>query len=141
MWPGKFVIKGILHPEDAIRAAEHGVDGLIVSNHGGRKIDRAMASVDAFPAIHAAVGDRMTLMLDSGIRRGSDIVTALCLGAKFCFVGRATLYGVAAGGIAGAKRAIAILRNEVDILLSQLGVPNARELGPDMLHREYGGAL
>ena len=136
MWPGKFVIKGIMHPEDAKRVADYGVDGIIVSNHGGRKIDRAMSSVEAFPAINGAVGDRMTLMLDSGIRRGSDIVTALCLGAKFCFVGRATLYGVAAGGLPGARRAIAILRNEVDTLLSQLGYPNAADLSPDTLTRD-----
>ncbi len=133
MWPGKFVLKGIMHPDDALRAAEQGVDGIIVSNHGGRKIDRTTSSVEAFPAIDAAVGDKMTLMLDSGIRRGSDIVTALCLGAKFCFVGRATLYGVAAGALPGARRAIAILRGEIDTLLSQLGCPNAAQLGPGTL--------
>ena len=136
MWPGKFVLKGIMRADDAVRAAEHGVDGLIVSNHGGRKIDRAASPVEVFPAINAAVGNKMTLMLDSGIRRGSDIVTALCLGAKFCFVGRATLYGVAAGALPGARRAIAILRSEIDILLSQLGCPEAARLGPDILYRD-----
>ena len=133
LWPGTFVIKGILHPDDAVRAADVGVDGIIVSNHGGRRIDRAPSSIDVFPAIHAAVGNRMTLMLDSGIRRGSDIVTALCLGAKFCFVGRATLYGVAAGGLAGANRAVAILHNEIDLVMAQVGCTALPRLGPEFL--------
>jgi (S)-mandelate dehydrogenase len=133
MWPGKFVLKGILHPGDAMRAAQEGVDGLIVSNHGGRKLDRAPSALEIFPLVRAAVGDRMTLMLDGGIRRGSDIVTALCLGANFCFLGRATLYGVAAGGLAGAQRAIAILKHEIDILMGQLGCTDLRHLGADML--------
>jgi L-lactate dehydrogenase (cytochrome)/(S)-mandelate dehydrogenase len=137
LWPGTFVLKGILHADDALRAAGAGVDGIIVSNHGGRRIDRAPSSIDVFPAIHAAVGNRMTLMLDSGIRRGADIVTALCLGAKFCFVGRATLYGVAAGGLDGANRALSILRNEVDLVLAQLGCDKVSRLGPQYL---FGGA-
>jgi (S)-mandelate dehydrogenase len=136
MWPGKFVLKGILHPDDAMRAAQCGVDGLIVSNHGGRKLDRAPSSLDVLPMVHAAVGDNLTLMLDSGIRRGSDIVTAMCLGAKFCFVGRASLYGVTAGGLAGAQRAIAILRHEVDVLMGQLGCTDLARVGPDLLFRE-----
>jgi (S)-mandelate dehydrogenase len=133
LWPGSFVLKGILHPDDAVRATAAGVDGIIVSNHGGRKLDRAPASIDVFPQIHAAVGDKTTLMLDSGIRRGSDIVTALCLGAKFCFVGRATLYGVAAGGLAGAQRAVAILRNEIDVVMAQIGCSAVPRLAVEFL--------
>ena len=133
LWPGNFVIKGIMHPEDALRAAELGVDGLIVSNHGGRQLDRAPSPVEVLPAINAAVGDRMTLMLDSGVRRGADVLVALCLGASFVFLGRPTLYGAAAAGVAGAGRAIDILRQEIELALAQMGCPSLRELGPDCL--------
>ena len=115
------MVKGILHPDDAVRAVELGADGIIVSNHGGRQLDRGPASVDMFPAINAAVGGRTILMLDSGIRRGSDIITALCLGARFVFTGRATLYGLAAGGLPGVSKAIAILRHEVETVGRQMG--------------------
>jgi L-lactate dehydrogenase (cytochrome)/(S)-mandelate dehydrogenase len=93
-----------------------------------------------FPLIRAAVGDRVALMLDSGITRGSDIVTAFCLGARFVFVGRATLYGVAAGGAAGARRAIGILRNEVDIALGQIGCATPAELGERFLLSSFAGS-
>jgi L-lactate dehydrogenase (cytochrome)/(S)-mandelate dehydrogenase len=122
-----------MHPDDARRAAEIGVDGIIVSNHGGRQLDRAPSPIEVFPAIKAAVGDRLTLMLDSGVRRGADIVIACCLGAQYVFVGRATLYGAAAGGLPGARRAIAILRTEIDLVLAQLGCPSLAELGPQFL--------
>ena len=97
-WPRKMVLKGVMHPEDAQRAAAIGIDGLMISNHGARQLDRAPSPLEVLPVIRDLVGDKMTLMLDSGIRRGSDVITALCLGAKFCFVGRWTLYGLAAGG-------------------------------------------
>jgi L-lactate dehydrogenase (cytochrome)/(S)-mandelate dehydrogenase len=132
-WPGALVLKGIMHPADATRALAIGVDGIMVSNHGGRQLDRAPAPVDVLPAINAAVGDKMTLMYDSGIRRGSDAVTALCLGAKYVFVGRATLYGVAAGGCAGATRALAIFRDEIDRTMMHIGVPDIKGLGPHRL--------
>jgi (S)-mandelate dehydrogenase len=109
------------------------VDGIMVSNHGARQLDKAPSPVEVFPAIRDAVGDRVTLMIDSGIRRGSDVVAALCLGAKYCFVGRATLYGAVAGGKAGAAKALAILRNEIDLTLAQMGAPNLAALGPDFL--------
>ena len=118
---GALLVKGILAPQDALRAVAAGIDGIIVSNHGGRQLDRSITSLDAFPAIHAAVGDRVTLMLDSGIRRGSDVVAALCLDAKFTFIGRPTLYAVAAGGQAGASRAIQMLRREIDLVMAQIG--------------------
>jgi L-lactate dehydrogenase (cytochrome)/(S)-mandelate dehydrogenase len=133
LWPGKLVLKGVMHPDDARRAAALGVDGIMVSNHGGRQLDRSPGPIEVLPAIAAAVGDRMTLMYDSGIRRGSDVITALCLGAKFAFVGRHTLYGVSAGGLGGAMRALAILRNEIDITMGQMGAPNIASLGPQFL--------
>jgi len=136
LWPGKLVLKGIMHPDDATRAAAMGVDGIMVSNHGARQLDRAPAPVEVLPAITAAVGDKMTVMYDGGIRRGSDIVTALCLGAKFVFVGRPTLYGVAAGGAPGAARALQIFRNEIDLVMGQMGAPDIKSLGPQFLFWE-----
>jgi (S)-mandelate dehydrogenase len=136
LFPRPLVVKGILHPADAIRAAEIGVDGIIVSNHGGRQLDQAPASLDALPAIVAAVGDRLTVMLDSGVRRGADILIAHCLGAQFVFFGRPTLYGAVAGGIAGVEKAIGIFRNEVDLVMAQIGCPSLAELGPDFLWRD-----
>jgi L-lactate dehydrogenase (cytochrome)/(S)-mandelate dehydrogenase len=132
-WPGKLVVKGIMRPADALRCAEHGVDGIIVSNHGGKALDRAPASLEALPPIKAAVGDRLPVMLDSGVRRGSDIIIACCLGADFVFLGRATLYGVAAAGQAGAARALDILREEIDITLGLIGCPRFDDLGVDFL--------
>lgn len=136
LWPGKLVIKGIMHPDDAERAVALGADGILVSNHGGRQLDRAPAPIDVFPAIDAAVGDRTTLMLDSGIRRASDIITALCVGAKYTFLGRAGLYGVSAGGLAGARRVVEILRSELDLNMGQMGCPRIADLGPDCLWTE-----
>jgi len=136
LWPGTLVVKGIMRPEDAERAVAAGADGILVSNHGGRQLDRAPAPIDMFPAIDAAVGDKTTLMLDSGIRRGSDIITSLCVGAKFTFLGRAGLYGVSAGGEAGARRVIEILRTELDLNMGQMGCPTVADLGPDCLWTE-----
>ncbi|MGE5513613.1 MAG: alpha-hydroxy acid oxidase [Bacteroidota bacterium] len=133
IWPRTFVIKGIMHPDDATRAAAIGVDGIMVSNHGGRQLDRAPSPVEVLPAIREAVGDKLTLMLDSGVRRGADILAALCLGAKFVFVGRWTLYGVAAGGLPGARHALGVMNNEVDLAMGQMGVPDIPSLGPDFL--------
>jgi len=137
LWKGRLVIKGVLHPADAVRAVELGADGIIVSNHGGRQLDRGPASVDMFPLVRAAVGNRATLMLDSGIRRGSDIVTALCLGADFTFVGRATLYGLAAGGVPGIRKAIAILRHEVETAGRHLGCADVAALCADYLRSPH----
>ena len=136
LWPRNLVIKGIMHPSDAIRAAALGVDGIMVSNHGARQLDRSAAPIEVLPAICEAVGDRVTLMLDSGIRRGSDILTALCLGAKFVFVGRWTLYGVAAGGQAGADHAVGMIRSDVATTMCQLGAPDIAALGEDFLFRD-----
>jgi L-lactate dehydrogenase (cytochrome)/(S)-mandelate dehydrogenase len=116
-----------------VRAANAGVNGVIVSNHGGKTLDRAPATVDALVAIAAAVGDRIVVMLDSGVRRGSDVIVGLCLGARFVFVGRAALYGVTVGGVAGARRALDILREEIDMTMALIGCQSVAELGPDFL--------
>lgn len=133
LWPRHLVIKGIMHPADASRAASMGVDGIMVSNHGARQLDRAPSPVDVLPAICDAVGDKLTVMLDSGIRRGSDVLSALCLGAKFVFVGRWTLYGVTAGGQEGAHHAVRMIRGDVATTMCQLGAPDIRSLGRDFL--------
>jgi L-lactate dehydrogenase (cytochrome)/(S)-mandelate dehydrogenase len=135
VWPRHLVVKGIMYREDAVRAAAIGVDGLIVSNHGGRQLDQAPSPLEVLPGIRDAVGDKLTLMLDGGIRRGADIVIAMCSGARFVMVGRATLYGAAAGGIEGVRRAINILREEVDLILGQIGCPNVTELDESFLLR------
>jgi L-lactate dehydrogenase (cytochrome)/(S)-mandelate dehydrogenase len=135
MWSRNLVIKGIMHPDDAVRAAELGCDGIVVSNHGARQLDRAPGAIEVLPGIVEAVGDRMTVMLDSGVQRGSDIVTALCLGAKFVFVGRATLYGVTAGATPGAAKAIDILRQEFDLIMGQIGCPAQADLGPEYIFK------
>lgn len=133
LWPRNLVLKGIMRPDDALRAAEVGVDGLMVSNHGARQLDRAPSPLDVLPAIDAAVGERMTLMLDGGVRRGSDVLIALCLGAKFVFLGRPTLYGAIAGGTPGAAKAASILRQEIDTVMAQIGCPSLDQLGPDFM--------
>jgi len=133
LWPRNLVLKGIMRPDDAIRAADCGVDGIMVSNHGARQLDRAPSPLDVLPAIDAAVGDRMTLMLDGGVRRGSDVLTALCLGAKFVFLGRPTLYGLVAGGEAGAAKATSILQREIELTMKQMGAPTLADLGPDFV--------
>jgi L-lactate dehydrogenase (cytochrome)/(S)-mandelate dehydrogenase len=133
LWKGNFVLKGIMHPDDAIRAHSLGVDGLMVSNHGARQLDNAPSPLEVLPAINSAVGDKMTLMLDGGVRRGLDALIAICMGAKFVFVGRPTLYGVTAGGIPGAKMALNIFRREIDLSMAQMGAPKISDLGPQFL--------
>ncbi len=133
IWPRKLFVKGVLRADDAQRAADSGADGIFISNHGGRQLDGAISPIEALPAIRAAVGRRLMLMVDSGFRRGSDIVKALALGADMAFVGRATLYGVAAGGEAGAAHAINILRTEIHRVMALLGCSSVRELSPDIL--------
>ncbi len=136
LFPRALVVKGVMNPADALRAAEIGCDGIIVSNHGGRQLDQAPASLDVLPAIKEAVGDKLAVMLDSGVRRGADILIALCLGAKFVFMGRPTLYGAAAGGIPGVNKAISILSGEIDLVMGQIGCPSLDQLGPDFLWQD-----
>jgi len=135
-WRGPLVIKGLLHPEDARQAVHLGVQGLVVSNHGGRQLDAAPSPLDMLPAVREAVGNNAELMLDSGVRRGSDLVIARCLGARSAIFGRPTLFGVAAAGQAGAARALAIVRNEVDMVLAQIGCRRFDELNESYLWRE-----
>ena len=134
MWPGTLMVKGIAHPHDALKAAECGADGVVVSNHGGRNLDGSMAPLEALPEVVDAVGGRIEVIVDSGFRRGSDIVKALALGADAVLIGRATLYGVAAGGYDGAVRAIDILREEIHRVMALLGVTSIDQLGPEYLH-------
>jgi (S)-mandelate dehydrogenase len=132
-WRGPFVVKGVLSPQDALRAANMGADGIVVSNHGGRQLDGAIATLDALPPVVAAVGDMMTVLIDGGFRRGSDIVKALALGAKAVVLGRAPLYGIAAAGEPGAARALEILRDEMLRVLTLLGCPSVEALSPASL--------
>jgi L-lactate dehydrogenase (cytochrome)/(S)-mandelate dehydrogenase len=136
LFPRALVVKGIMSPADALRAVEVGCDGIQVSNHGGRQLDQAPASLDVLPAIKAAVGDRAAILLDGGVRRGADILIALCLGADFVVMGRPTLYGAAAGGLPGVKKAVEIFRNEIDLVMGQIGCPSLDQLGPDFLWQE-----
>ena len=136
LFPRALVIKGVMNPADAVRAVEVGCDGILVSNHGGRQLDQAPASLDVLPAIKAAVGDKAAVVLDGGVRRGADILIALCLGADFVFMGRPTLYGASAGGLPGVKKAVEIFRGEIDLVMGQIGCPSLSELGPDFLWTE-----
>jgi L-lactate dehydrogenase (cytochrome)/(S)-mandelate dehydrogenase len=133
IWPGKLLLKGIQHPEDAARSESAGIDGVIVSNHGGKSFDPLPSPLATLPAVKAAVGGRIAVMLDSGIRRGSDILVACALGADFTFVGRAALYGVVAGGERGALRAIEMLKREVDLGLALVGSQSCRDLSTAFL--------
>jgi isopentenyl diphosphate isomerase/L-lactate dehydrogenase-like FMN-dependent dehydrogenase len=127
-WPGKFVLKGVLDPADAERALALGADGIVVSNHGGRALDCSMATLDALPAVVERVGGRMTVFLDSGVRRGSDILKAVALGADAVLAGRAALYGLAAFGERGVTRAIDLLRSETVRTMAMLGARSTAEI-------------
>ena len=127
-WPGKFVLKGVLHPEDAERALAIGADGVVVSNHGGRALDCSIATIEALPAIVEAAGGRMAVFLDSGVRRGSDVVKAVALGADLVLAGRAPLYGLAAYGEAGVARALDLLRSETARTMAMLGARSIDEV-------------
>ena len=133
-WQGRFVIKGILHEEDARLAREHGADGIILSNHGGRQLDGAIAPLRALEKIVPLAGD-MTVMLDSGVRRGSDVLKALALGAKFVFVGRPFNYAAGIAGEAGVLHAVTLLKEEVDRNMAMLGATSLSEVEPGCLMR------
>ena len=130
-WGGQFAIKGILTPADALRAIEIGATGIIVSNHGGRQLDHAATPIDVLPSIVDAVSGRADVILDGGIRRGTDILKALALGAKACMAGRPYLYGLAAGGQAGVSRALEIFTSEIQRDMSLLGVAQISEIGAE----------
>ncbi|MBI5277743.1 MAG: alpha-hydroxy-acid oxidizing protein [Burkholderiales bacterium] len=132
-WHHKLLVKGVARGEDAERLASLGVDGVWVSNHGGRQLDGAIASADALPEVAQAVAGRIPLLVDSGVRRGVDIVKAVALGAQAVAIGRATLYGAAAGGEAGAERALAILTEELRRAMQLCGTPRVADIGPALL--------
>jgi isopentenyl diphosphate isomerase/L-lactate dehydrogenase-like FMN-dependent dehydrogenase len=133
MWPRNLIVKGILRADDAVRAVNCGADAVQVSNHGGRNLDSAVAPIDVLPEIVDAVGHRATVLVDSGYRRGSDIVKALALGAHAVMIGRGTLFGTAAAGQEGAARALSIYREEIDRTMAFLGCRSIAEITPDIL--------
>jgi isopentenyl diphosphate isomerase/L-lactate dehydrogenase-like FMN-dependent dehydrogenase len=130
------VLKGVLSAADAVRAAEAGMDGIVVSNHGGRQVDGAIAALDALPAIASAVGSRLTVLFDSGIRTGADMLKALALGAQAVLIGRPYVYGLGLGGEAGVRHVLRALRNDFELTMRLAGLARLSELGPDCLqHR------
>jgi (S)-mandelate dehydrogenase len=132
-WKGKLLLKGVLRADDAERAAALGVDGVKLSNHGGRQLDSAISGMDALTEVVAAVGSRMAVIVDGGVRRGSDIAKAVALGAVAVGLGRAPVYGLGAGGEAGAARALEILREEFDRTLALTGCRSVADLTPDLV--------
>jgi (S)-mandelate dehydrogenase len=134
-WPRRLIIKGVLAVEDVEKAAELGADAVALSNHGGRQLDWAVAPLDVLPEARRVAGNRLAILVDGGVRRGSDVLKAMALGADAVLIGRAVLYGVAAAGRPGASRALAILREEIDRGLALLGSPSIKELGPRFLVR------
>lgn len=132
-WPRKLILKGILSVEDARRAADEGCDGIVLSNHGGRHLDSCVSPMELLPEVAAELRDRLTIIIDSGFRRGGDVVKAMALGAHAVMIGRAALYGLAAGGEAGARHAIALLNGEIHRVLGQIGCASLADLGPHLL--------
>ncbi len=130
MWPGKLVVKGVQNVQDAVRLVDQGVDGIVLSNHGGRQLDRAPIPFHLLPKVVREVGTDATVMVDTGIMNGADIVASVALGAKFTLIGRAYLYGLMAGGRQGVDRTIAILRSEIERTMTLLGVSSLAELEP-----------
>jgi L-lactate dehydrogenase (cytochrome) len=133
LWDGPILLKGVIRPEEADRAADAGLDGVVVSNHGGRQLDHLPASIDVLPQIVDAAGDRLEVLVDSGFRRGSDIAAALALGAKAVLIGRAHLYGLAAAGEAGVRHCIDILAHELSTAMALCGATSVAELDRSLI--------
>ncbi|WP_448100744.1 alpha-hydroxy acid oxidase [Luteibacter jiangsuensis] len=133
LWPGKLIVKGILDAEDAKLAAAHGVDAIVVSNHGGRQLDGAPASIDVLPSVVDAVGGSTEVLFDSGIQSGQDLLKALALGARAGLIGKAFLYGLGAGGEAGVTQAIEIIRRELSVTMALTNSLDATRVSPDIL--------
>jgi len=127
------LIKGIVRGDDAAKAVDHGASGIIVSNHGGRQLDTAIASVRALPEVVDAVAGRVEILLDGGIRRGTDVIKAIALGARAVLVGRPVVWGLASGGEAGARRVLELLRTEVDLALALCGCPTIGDISRDLV--------
>ena len=132
-WSGPIVLKGIQHPGDGLRAIDAGMDGIVVSNHGGRQVDGAIGSLDALPSIVDAAGDHLAILFDSGIRTGSDIAKALALGAKAVLIGRPYVYGLALGGEAGVRHVLRTLYAELELTLTLAGIARPADLSPEFL--------
>jgi lactate 2-monooxygenase len=137
-WPGPIVLKGILTPADAQRAADAGVDGIVVSNHGGRQVDGAIGALDALPAIAAGVGSQLSVLFDGGVRGGADLLKALALGARAVLIGRPYAYGLALGGEEGVRHVLRALRNDFELTMRLSGYSRLDELSPDALQRRPG---
>ncbi len=135
MWEVPVALKGLLHPDDACRAADAGIDGVVVSNHGGRQVDGEIASLDALPAVIDAVGDRIDVLLDSGVRTGADVVKARALGAKAVLLGRPYVYGLALDGEAGVRHVVRSLLADLDLTMALSGCASLADVGPDLLAR------
>ncbi|MFW6193746.1 MAG: alpha-hydroxy acid oxidase, partial [Gemmatimonadota bacterium] len=127
------LVKGIVHPQDARLAVEHGASGVVVSNHGGRQLDTSVATVDALPSVVAAVEGRVPVLLDGGVRRGTDVLKAVALGASAVAVGRPVLWGLAVDGASGARAVLEILRDEIDLAMALCGCPRLSDLEPDLV--------
>jgi isopentenyl diphosphate isomerase/L-lactate dehydrogenase-like FMN-dependent dehydrogenase len=137
-WPKKLFIKGVVRGDDALKAQQLGADGVFISNHGGRQLDGIISPLEAIPEIRAATGRDFKVMADGGFRRGADVIKAVALGADMAFLGRPLLYGISAGGEAGAMHALKILRSEIDRVLALTGICAINELTPDLLwHPEF----
>jgi L-lactate dehydrogenase (cytochrome) len=140
-WDGPIALKGVVNAEEARRAADEGLDAVIVSNHGGRQLDHVPATIDVLPDVLDAVDGRLEVLLDSGVRRGSDIVAAVALGARAVLVGRAHLYGLAAAGEAGVRHAIDILAHELRMTMALTGATRIGELDPGLVRTRRPAAL
>lgn len=136
-WDGPIVLKGIQHVEDARKAVEVGVQGIVVSNHGGRQLDGAIGSLEMLPEIAEAVGDKIDVLFDSGIRTGVDVIKALSLGAKGVLIGRPWVYGLGANGKAGAKQVLQGILADVDQSMGLAGIGSIKECDPSMLRRTF----
>jgi L-lactate dehydrogenase (cytochrome) len=133
LWPGKFILKGILDVEDAKIAAKTGASAIVVSNHGGRQLDGAPSSISMLPKVADAVGSEIEVLFDGGVRSGQDVLRALALGARACLIGRAFVYGLGAAGQAGVAKAIEIIRNELDVSMALMGLTSVRDVGRDAI--------
>jgi isopentenyl diphosphate isomerase/L-lactate dehydrogenase-like FMN-dependent dehydrogenase len=135
VWKGPLLVKGILTPEDALRALEYGADGIIVSNHGGRQLDGAPSTISVLPSIVQAVEGRAEVLIDGGICRGSDVVKAIALGAKACMIGKAYYLALGAAGEAGVSAVLRVFAEEIDRVLALVGRKSLADLGPELIRR------